>query len=58
MVIVETTKLRIEELCNERGLKSYRLATTSDVRTQSLNQLFIIKAKIQVKLQLRKFVMD
>lgn len=31
MTIVEATKLRIEELCNERGLNFCRLATISGV---------------------------
>lgn len=45
MTIVETTKLRIEELCNERGLNFCRLATISGVPYTTVKSIIYNQSK-------------
>lgn len=45
MTIVEATKLRIEELCNERGLNFCRLATISGVPYTTVKSIIYNQSK-------------
>ena len=45
MTIVEATKLRIEELCNERGLNFCRLATISGVPYTTVKSIVYNQSK-------------
>lgn len=45
MNIVEATKLRIEELCNERGLNFCRLATISGVPYTTVKSIIYNQSK-------------
>ena len=45
MTIVEATKLRIEELCNERGLNFSRLATISGVPYTTVKSIVYNQSK-------------
>lgn len=45
MTIVEPTKLRIEELCNERGLNFCRLATNSGVPYTTIKSIVYNQSK-------------
>lgn len=56
MTIVEATKQRIEELCNERGLNFCRLATILVFPIQQSNQSYIVKVKIQALQRSRRSV--